>query len=72
MRRTITELLMLLREGGNISIDSTEYSVMDIRKLLNALSNSKGKLELRNCDRFHTSELLMLVRYGKDNLKMIF
>lgn len=63
---------MLLREGGNISIDSTEYSVMDIRKLLNALSNSKGKLELRNCDRFHTSELLMLVRYGKDNLKMIF
>lgn len=62
---------MLLREGGNISIDSTEYSVMDIRVLLSALPNSKGTLELRNCEKFHTSDLLMLVRYGKENLKII-
>ena len=62
---------MLLREGGNISIDSTEYSVMDIRVLLSALPNSKGMLELRNCEKFHTSDLLMLVRYGKENLKII-
>ena len=72
MKRTISELIMLLREGGNLSIDAQEYSVVDIRTLLSTLASSKGSLELRNCGKFHTSEILMLVRYGKDNLKIIF
>lgn len=72
MKRTISELILLLREGGNISIDAQEYSVVDIRTLLNALSGANGSLEVRNCDKFHTSDLLMLVRYGKNNLKLVF
>lgn len=72
MKRTISELILLLREGGNLSIDAQEYSVIDIRTLLSALSGSTGSLEVRNCDKFHTSDLLMLVRYGKKNLKLVF
>ena len=72
MKRTISELILLLREGGNLSIDAHEYSVVDIRTLIMALSNSKGSLEVRNCDRFHTSDLLMLVRFGKNNIKLVF
>jgi len=72
MKRTISELILLLREGGNISIDAQDYSVNDIRTLLSALSGSTGSLEVRNCDKFHTSDLLMLIRYGKNNLKMVF
>lgn len=72
MKRTISELILLLKEGGNISIDAQEYSVVDIRTLLSALSGSNGSLEVRNCDKFHTSDLLMLVRYGKGNFKLVF
>lgn len=72
MKRTISELILLLREGGNLSIDAQDYSVVDIRTLLSALSGSKGSLEIRNCNKFHTSELLMLVRAGKNSLKLIF
>lgn len=72
MRRTISELILLLREGGNISIDAQEYTIVDIRTLLSALYGSNGSLEIRNCDKFHTSELLMLVRYGRNNLRLVF
>ena len=63
---------MLLKEGGSLSIDAHDYSVVEILTLIRALSRAKGSLELRNCERIHTSELLMLVRYGKNNLKLIF
>lgn len=71
MKRTVSELLMLLREGGNISIDANEYTVLDIRTLVASISKSQGSLELRNCDKLHTSDLLMLVRYGKNNIKFV-
>lgn len=72
MKRTVAELILLLKEGGNLSIDANEYTLLDIRTLISALSNSNGSLEVRNCEKFHTSELLMLVRYGKNNLRLIF
>ena len=72
MRRTISELILLLREGGNLSIDAQEYTIVDVRTLLSAWHGSNGSLEIRNCDKFHTSELLMLVRYGKNNLRLVF
>ena len=62
---------MLLREGSNLSIDAQEYSIVDISTLLIAVSGSTGFLEVRNCNKFHTSELLMLVRYSKNNLKLV-
>ena len=72
MRRTTLELSLLLREGCHLSIDANDYTVVDIRTLISALSASTGSLEVRNCGKFHTSELLILVRYGKNHLKLVF
>lgn len=72
MRRTISELILLLREGGNLSIDAQEYTIVEVRTLLSALHGLHGSLEIRNCNKFHTSELLMLVRYGRNNLRLVF
>ncbi len=71
MKRTVSELLMLLFEGGNISIDAGDYTVLDIRTLVDAMTKSQGYLELRNCGQLHMSDLLMLVRYGKNNIKFV-
>ena len=72
MKRTISEIIMLLKEGGSLSIDAHNYSAAEMFTLISALSSSKGTLELRNCDKFHTSDLLMMVRYGNNNLKLVF
>lgn len=71
LKRTIPELVLLLREGGHISIEVQEnYSVSDLLLLAEVATSSLGSLELRQCDSIHTSDLIMLIKAGKNKISL--
>ncbi len=72
MKRTTSELVLLLREGGNLSVDIDCYSRSELKLLVDTAASSNGFIEFRNCNKVHTSEVLMLIRYGKNKVKIVF
>ncbi|MDO5518153.1 MAG: hypothetical protein Q4F66_11395 [Clostridium sp.] len=67
MSLNCTDLIRIVNAGGELIIDSKQYSANDLIKIANAISE-KNHITLKNSEYFSTNDLIRIANAGKGNI----
>ena len=70
--RTSLELLQIVAFGCGLTLDASEFSQMDLRKLAAAAKQGQSTLHLRNCGGIATTNLLVIGQLAGGHVEIEF